>query len=427
MNREARPRVLAPLPADGPVPVIGTAGTGSPLADGLDAVRASFAPIAAFFNESRWRNRLGDPGVCDFAFGNPQEMPLPGFVGALQAKVTPQNKEWFAYKGNETFAREVVSASLRGSTGLPFEPEDIALTNGGFGAIELMMKLLANPDEEILYSVPSWFCYAPMAHLHGLRPVAVPMRSGFALDLERLLAAITERTRIVVVNSPHNPSGSIAAADELAELGARLEEINAGRHRPVWVLSDEAYREIVYSDGRFEPPLRHIRRSAICYSYGKRLLTPGQRVGYFAVNPAAPERQAVRDSVFLAQMATGWNFPSALMQYALADLEKLVIDLGALERRRDRLCDGLEAAGYRVTRPKGAFYVLVEAVGDEAAFCERLAAADVFVMPGSLCGIPGHFRVSLTASDQMVEWALPKFTEVLAATEGAARPTSATH
>ena len=185
----------------------------------------------------------------------------------------------------------------------------------------------------------------------------------------------------------------------------------------IWVLSDEAYREIVYSDGRFEPPLRHIRRSAICYSYGKRLLTPGQRVGYFAVNPAAPERQAVRDSVFLAQMATGWNFPSALMQYALADLEKLVIDLGALERRRDRLCDGLEAAGYRVTRPKGAFYVLVEAVGDEAAFCERLAAADVFVMPGSLCGIPGHFRVSLTASDQMVEWALPKFAEVLAATK----------
>jgi aspartate aminotransferase len=104
------------------------------------------------------------------------------------------------------------------------------------------------------------------------------------------------------------------------------------------------------------------------------------------------------------------------MQYALADLEKLVIDLKALERRRDRLCDGLESAGYRITRPHGAFYVLVETVGDEAAFCQRLAAADIFVMPGSLCGIPGHFRVSLTASDQMVEWALPKFAEVLAST-----------
>ena len=119
----------------------------------------------------------------------------------------------------------------------------------------------------------------------------------------------------------------------------------------------------------------------------------------------------MRASVCLAQMATGWNFPSALMQYALADLDKLVIDLGALERRRDRLCDGLEAAGYRATGPGGAFHVLVG-----AAFCERLAA-DVFVMPGSLCGRPGHFLVSRTASDQTVERALPKFTEVLAATK----------
>jgi aspartate aminotransferase len=315
----------------------------------MEAVRASFGPIAAFFNNSTWRDRLGQPGVCDFAFGNPQEMPLPGFVEALKAKVAPQNKEWFAYKGNESFAREVVSASLRNSTELPFEPEDVALTNGGFGAIELMMKLFGNPGEEILYSVPSWFCYAPMAHLHGLRPVAVPMQSSFALDIDAMLAAITDRTRILVVNSPHNPSGSIATAKELASLGEHLERINERRQRPIWVLSDEAYREIVYSDGRFEPPLRHIRRSVICYSYGKRLLTPGQRLGYFAVNPRAPERAAVRDSVFLAQMATGWSFASALMQYALADLEKLVIDIGALERRRDRLCDGLERAGYALT------------------------------------------------------------------------------
>jgi len=391
------------------------AGANAQLADSLDAVRGSFAPIAAFFNDSRWRERLGEPGICDFALGNPQEMPLPGFVEALQAKVIPRNKEWFAYKGNEDFARDAVASSLRDSAGLPFEPEDIALTSGGFGAIVLMVKLLANPGEELLYSTPSWFCYAPIAHLHGLKPVTVPMRKDFSLDVDALLGAITEKTRILVVNSPHNPSGSIATAEELAALGAGLERINAGRRRPVWLLSDEAYREIVFSDACFEPPLRHIPRSAICYSYGKRLLTPGQRLGYFAVNPAAPERDAVREAVFFAQMATGWNFPSALMQYALPDLEKLAIDIGAMERRRDRLCAGLEAAGYRVSRPKGAFYVLVGAAGSEAAFCEQLAARDVFVMPGSICGIPGHVRLSLTASDEMVETALPKFAEVLAA------------
>jgi aspartate aminotransferase len=129
----------------------------------------------------------------------------------------------------------------------------------------------------------------------------------------------------------------------------------------------------------------------------------------------------VRDSLLFAQMGTGWNFPSALMQYALPDLEKLVIDLRSLERRRNRLCDGLEAAGYEVTRPKGAFYALVRTPGPEDAFCDWLAARDVFVMPGSLCGIPDHVRLSLTASDQMVDWALPKFREALAA--GAAKAT----
>lgn len=390
------------------------------LVDSLAAVRASFAPVARFFTASPWRDRIGQPGVADFAFGNPQEMPLPGFVAALKAQVEPRGKDWYAYKANEPHARQVVARALAQSMALPFAPEDIALTNGGFGAIELMMKLFANPGEEVIYSRPSWFCYAPMAHLHGLVPVAVPMRPGFGLDIDALLAAVTPRTRLIVVNSPHNPSGTIATADELAELGARLERINVERRRPIWVLSDEAYREIVFSDGRFEPPLRHIRRSAICYSYGKRLLTPGQRLGYFAVNPAAPERDAVREAMFLVQMATGWNFPSALMQYAIEDLEKLVIDMPAMERRRDRLCDGLEAAGYRVTRPQGSFYVLVETPGEEASFCDRLAALDVFVMPGTICGIPGHVRLSLTASDAMVELALPRFAAVMAEMRGGA-------
>lgn len=384
------------------------------LADSLAAVRASFGEVAGFFNDSPWRARLGLPGVCDFAFGNPQEMPLPGFVAALAAKVTPQHKDWYAYKGNERESREVVAASLATITGLAFEPADIAMTSGGFGAIAMMVKLFANPGEEIVYSVPSWFCYAPIAHLAGVVPVTVPMRRPFALDVDAILGAVTPQTRIVVVNSPHNPSGAIATAEELKALGDGLERINAGRSRPVWVLSDEAYREIVFADGAFESPLRHIRRSAVCYSYGKRLLTPGQRIGYFAVSPLAPEREAVREVMFYVQMATGWNFPSALMQYALPELEKLTIDVAAMGRRRDRLCDGLEAAGYRVTRPKGTFYVLVETPGDEDAFCDALSTQDVFVMPGRLCGIPGYVRLSLTASDAMVELALPRFAAVAA-------------
>ena len=156
--------------------------------------------------------------------------------------------------------------------------------------------------------------------------------------------------------------------------------------------------------------------TVITYSYGKVLLAPGQRLGYLALSPLMPqpERQALRDSLFAAQMALGWCFPNAVMQYAVPDLENVTIDREALARRRDTLMRALGDAGYGTLAPEGTFYLWCRWPGNPERLFDALADRNVFVMPGSLLGSPEHFRISLTASDEMVERALPHFAAVSA-------------
>jgi aspartate aminotransferase len=236
----------------------------------------------------------------------------------------------------------------------------------------------------------------------------------FDLDLPAIEAAIGPRTRLVIVNTPHNPTGRIYGRDQLAALAALLERASARLGRPVFLLSDEPYRRLRFDGRGFLSPAALYPWTLISYSYGKVLLAPGQRLGYLAISPLMPaaERQALRDAMFSAQMALGWCFPNAVMQYALPDLEALSIDQAALARRRDRLTAALADAGYEMLQPEGTFYLWGKwPKGDPAGIWNRLADRDVFVLPGSIMDAPDYFRISLTASDQMIERALPAFAQ----------------
>src|SRR5262249_55249721 len=150
--------------------------------------------------------KAGTPGVNDFAVGNPHEFPLPGLVEALQRWSTPRDERWFGYKLSEPRAQEIVAASLREWRGIPFEPDDIAMTNAGFGAIAVGLKAVTNPGDEVIFNLPPWFFYEVMCIEAGLTPVKVRVRRDtFDLDLDAIAAAITPRTRIVIVNTPNNP------------------------------------------------------------------------------------------------------------------------------------------------------------------------------------------------------------------------------
>jgi aspartate aminotransferase len=381
----------------------------------IAAAGAAIGPVQRFFASSRYGARRFQPGVCDFTFGNPHEMPLEGVVSAIRAHAVPHDKDWFAYKMSEDAPRAFVAERLGRELGLDFTPEDIALTAGAFPAIMIALRMVLDPGDEAIFSEPGWFAYEAMLRAADVVPRKVRLKPpSFDLDLEAIDAAIGARTRLVIVNSPQNPTGRIYDRATLAALAELLERASARIGHRIFLLSDEPYRRLRFDGRGFTSPAALYPWTLISYSYGKVLLAPGQRLGYLAIGPAMPEadRAALRDAATVAGMTLGWCFPNAVMQYAVPDLETLSIDLAALTRRRDRIAATLAAAGYGVLPPEGTFYLWSRwPEGDPERFLDALADRDVFVIPGSMMNTPGHFRISLTASDDMVERALPAFAE----------------
>ncbi len=391
----------------------------------VSGAAASFQPVGDFYFRSRYAERRSEKGISDFTFGNPQEMPLAGFVGALRDAALPENKDWYAYKTSEDAPRAFLAEHVGRELGLAFEPEDFALTAGAFAAIALAFRLVLDAGDEAIYSEPAWFCYEPC--LIAADAVARKVKltgERFDLDLAAIEAAITPRTRLVIVNTPHNPTGRIYQAAELKALADLLDRASARIGRRIFLLSDEPYRRLRFDGRGFVSPASIYPWTLISYSYGKILLTPGQRLGYLALSPLMPvaDRKPLREATFPAQMALGWTFPSALMQHAAPALENLSIDQAALARRRDRLMKTLGEAGFDPLPPEGTFYLFSRwPDGDPEEIWNRLADRDVFVMPGSILAAPDYFRLCLTASDAMVERALPVFAE---AGSAKARPRS---
>jgi aspartate aminotransferase len=365
---------------------------------------------------SRYAKERFDPEVCDFTFGNPHEMPLEGLVAAIRARAIPHDKDWFAYKTSEEKPQAFLAKQVSRELGLAFEPADIALTAGAFAAIMVAFRLLLDAGDEAVFSEPAWFCYEPMLLAADAVPRKVALKApSFDLDLAAIEAAIGPRTRLVIVNSPHNPTGRIYDRAMLQALADMLERASARFGRRIFLLSDEPNRRLRFDGRAFVSPAAIYPWTLISYSYGKVLLAPGQRLGYLAFSPLMPEsdRQALRDVMFSAQMALGWCFPNAVMQYALADLEALSIDQAALARRRDRLTAVLTVAGFEVLPPEGTFYLWSKwPPGNPERHWSALADRKVFVLPGSMMNSPAHMRISLTASDAMVERALPAFAAI---------------
>lgn len=349
--------------------------------------------------------------VCDFTFGNPHQMPPDRYVNTLRDALVPRDDQWFAYKTNVQTAQEAAAQSLGRLLDVPFRTEDIFLTTGGFAAIALALKTVADPGDEVVYSLPPWFLYEPLILEAGLVPVKVKVSTAtFDLDLAAIEAAITERTRVVIVNSPNNPTGRIYPPELLLRLADLLEAASARIGRRIYLISDEAYNRIVFDGLRFHSPAEFYPYTLLAYSYGKTHLSPGQRVGYLALPPAMPHREEMAPAIGGLQVAMGWVYPNALLQHALPQLEKFSIDVGQLERRRDRLVDALGSMGYRMQPPEGTFYLFVTTPGpDDGVFTESLARRDVFVFPGTLFETPGFFRISLTANEDMIERSLPTF------------------
>lgn len=383
----------------------------------IGRLAGSISTFLGFATLPHLERRL-DPAVCDFVFGNPHEPPLPEYVAALQQALEPQDKDWFAYKLNEPEATTVVARSLSELRGREFAPEQIVMTNGTFAGLSIALTAFVDPGDEVIYISPPWFFYEVLVLAAGADPVRVDAdRATFDLDVDAIASAITPRTRAIIVNSPNNPTGVIYPQDTLRRLGEVLRAASKRAGRPIYLLSDEAYNRIVFDGRSFPSPTDYYDCSLLLYTYGKTLLAPGERLGYIAIPPDMPHSTEVLEALFVAQALTGWAFPAASLQHAMAGIEGLSIDIGRLQSKRDRMEAGLRGLGYEVNRPEGTFYLLARSPWeDDMAFCLALAERDVFVLPGATFEMPGWFRISLTANDGMIERSLPAFGELARAT-----------
>jgi len=216
-------------------------------------VQSVLASVLRFMGQSTWAKRQGEAGAADFVFGNPHEMPLTGFVNALQRAVVPQDENWFAYKMSEHDSRKRVAESLRQWRSIPFESNDILMTNGAFSGLSVCLGALVDPGDEVIFISPPWFFYEALITAVGGIPVRVRIQPDtFDLDLNAIEKAITDKTRAIIINSPNNPTGKIYPESTLKALAALLQEASEQHGHPIYLLSDEAYSRIIF-DGRSYP------------------------------------------------------------------------------------------------------------------------------------------------------------------------------
>jgi aspartate aminotransferase len=372
---------------------------------------AAMRPFADLMMRPELGRLVADPHTCNFLAGNPQEVASPEYVDILQRWVLPRDKDWFAYKMPDPTAQAAAAEGLSRELGLAFEPQDILLARGAHGGLATALGAVVEPGDEVLFVSPPWFFYEAIILGTGATPVRVRVNeTTFDLDLSRLQAAVCERTRAVIINTPHNPTGKIYPPATLEHLAAILTTASSRYGRPIYLVSDESYSRILFDGNRFHTPAHFYPYTFLVHTYSKSALAPGQRLGFVALPPTMPDREFLRMAFLAVGLALGTGVPDAIMQYALPDIERLQVDLEHLQRKRDRLLGALLEQGYQVHRPEGTFYLLPRCpVPDDGAFAERLARDKVAVLPGRAVEMPGYMRLSLTATDAMIERALPVF------------------
>jgi aspartate aminotransferase len=284
------------------------------------------------------------------------------------------------------------------------------MTCGAAGALNVMLKAILDPGDEVITPTPCFVEYRFYVDNHGGVLNMVPTNPDFTLDLEALEGAITPKTKALIINSPNNPTGQIYSAESLVALGELLTAKSKEFGRTIYLLSDEPYRKIVFDDTPVPSVFTCYSESIIATSYSKDISIPGERIGFAAVNPAAAHKEQLMAGMTLTNRILGYVNAPALMQRVVACMQGLSVDIGEYKRKRDLLCDGLADCGYEFTKPSGAFYLFPRTpIKDDVEFVKVLQEELILVVPGSGFAGPGHFRIAFCCDDNTIVNAMPGF------------------
>jgi aspartate aminotransferase len=373
--------------------------------------------IRKMFEEgARLKAEHGAGNVFDFSLGNPNLEPPERFDQALKDAVTSSIGKDHAYMPNMGYphVRRSVAEYLCKEQQVQVSENDVIMTCGAAGALNVILKAVLDPGDEVITPAPYFVEYQFYADNHGGILKTVPAKTDFSLDIDAVSGAVGQKTKAVLINSPNNPTGQVYSKESIDELGRLLKEKSKKLNRTVYLISDEPYRKIVY-DGCTVPSIfESYNESIIANSYSKDISIPGERIGYIAVNPEASFNKELIEGMALANRILGFVNAPALMQRVVASCQGSSVDISAYARKRDLLCDGLGECGYDFVKPPGAFYLFPKTpVSDDVAFVKELQKEMILVVPGSGFGGPGHFRIAYCVDDHTIINAMPGFERVM--------------
>jgi aspartate aminotransferase len=381
-----------------------------------DAIERSSWIRKMFEEGARLKALHGADKVFDFSLGNPDLEPPESFVAALRTAVDESAIGAHGYMPNAGYeeTRAAVASYVTQEQAIRVGSEHVVMTCGAAGALNCILKALLDPGDEVIVSAPYFVEYGFYAENHGGQIRVVSTHDDFSLDLRGIEAAINTRTKVVLINSPNNPTGQVYDKLLLSELGDLLAAASNRLGKTIYLVSDEPYRKIVY-DGLSVPSILEAYSSSIvASSYSKDISLPGERLGYTVVHPEADQAEAVMAGIILANRILGFVNAPALMQRVVRHLQGSCVDVGVYQARRDRFCQGLANAGYEFVRPRGAFYLFPKSpVPDDVAFVRLLQEENILVVPGSGFGSPGYFRISYCVEEETIENSIPGFARTL--------------
>jgi aspartate aminotransferase len=356
----------------------------------------------------------GADKVYDFSLGNPDLDPPGEVLEVLSQEAARTGHMIHSYMPNAGLleARQAVAESYNRRLGLGLVADDVVMTSGAAGAMNITLKALLEPGDEVIGLVPYFAEYTFYVDNHGGTFVPVPTDAQFLPDLPALEAALTPRTKALIVNSPNNPTGRLYPAAFLMGMAQILSAASARFGHPIYLISDEPYRALVYDGLDCPSPISFYPDTLVASSHSKDLSLAGERIGHLIISPRCTFRAELRQGTIFANRILGFVNANALMQRVVARTAALdlAVDSGLYQRRRDRLSGALGAMGYQFHKPEGAFYLFPRSpLEDETKFCDLLLEELIIAVPGSGFGLPGFFRLSYAVEDAVIEAALPGF------------------